>query len=225
MLGSSVGIEREQRFMNEVLDFPYVYSSKIVEQVEQLQSDCNKATILNTNDCETMFSELNQLVLKTFGLESDNFIDYALNIQIPELIDVNGGRAYEKVTIDALESFVEVFEKQFSAIYNQFNKYISIILYPNVGNYYSAFELKITKNRSDKAVQICEENTNLDLLSKFAVHSYNDKFYQIRDVVYFEEDSFYIIKPHYYKYWHPAIAELDLADVIDQILSSSGGDQ
>ena len=225
MLGSSVGIEREQRFMNEVLDFPYVYSSKIVEQVERLQSDCNKPTILNTNDCETMFSELNQLVLKTFGLESDNFIDYALNIQIPELTDVNGGRAYQKVTIDALESFVEVFEKQFSAIYNQFNKYISIILYPNVGNYYSAFELKITNNKSDKVVQICKANTNLDLLSKFAVHSYNDKFYQIRDVIYFEENSFYIIKPHYYKYWHPAIAELDLADVIDQILSSSGGDQ
>ena len=48
---------------------------------------------------------------------------------------------------------------------------------------------------------------------------------KIRDVVYFEEDSFYIIKPHYYKYWHPAIAELDLADVIDQILSASGGEQ
>ena len=74
-------------------------------------------------------------------------------------------------------------------------------------------------------MQICEASANLDLLSKFAVHSYNDKFYQIRDVIYFAKDSFYIIKPHYYKYWHPAIAELDLADVIDQILSSSGGDQ
>jgi len=50
-------------------------------------------------------------------------------------------------------------------------------------------------------------------------------FYQIRDIVYFEENSFFIIKTNEYKNWHPAIAQVDLADVIDRILSETGGGQ
>ena len=33
----------------------------------------------------------------------------------------------------------------------------------------------------------------------------------------------YIIKPNRYKYWHPAIAKIDLADVVDQIMHANGG--
>lgn len=136
---------------------------------------------------------------------------------------IDGDQAYRKVTIDNLKMFVEIFEKQFTAIYKQFDKYISIILYPCVDNYYSGFELKITNKKSDNVVRICESNTDLELLSKFVFNSNNDKLDQSRGGIYFEEDSFFIVKPHYYKYWHPAIAELDLADVIDQIMSASGG--
>ena len=225
MLGSSVGIEREQRFMSEVLDFPYVFSSQIVNYVQNIQSSNTNQPLLNSYDSELKIVELDQLILKTFGLENNKFVDYAISIQIPELTNVDENYAYKKVTIDDLKLFVEIFEKQFSAIYNKLNKYVSIILYPNVANFYSAFELKIVNNWNKEVIQVCETTPDLELLSKMAVHTYNDKFYQIRDVVYFEENSFYIIKPHYYKYWHPAIAELDLADIMDQIISASGGEQ
>ena len=62
-----------------------------------------------------------------------------------------------------------------------------------------------------------------DVLSKFGVYAYNEKFCQIRDVTYFSRDSFYIIKPSRYKYWHPAIAKIDLADITDQIMCANGG--
>lgn len=58
---------------------------------------------------------------------------------------------------------------------------------------------------------------------RFGVYTYNEKFYQIKDVIYFSTDSFYIIKPNRYKYWHPAIAKIDLADVTDQIMHANGG--
>ena len=53
------------------------------------------------------------------------------------------------------------------------------------------------------------------------LHEINDIFYDIKDVVNFEDSSFFIIKTNEYKNWHPAVAEIDLAAVIDAILSES----
>ena len=63
------------------------------------------------------------------------------------------------------------------------------------------------------------------LLSKLSIYKYNDMLYQIRDIVYFGENSFFVIKTNEYKNWHPAIAQIDLADIIDRILFETGGDQ
>ena len=41
-------------------------------------------------------------------------------------------------------------------------------------------------------------------------------FYQIKDVVNFEENSFYIIKTNEYKNWHPAMANIDLDTIIEE---------
>jgi L-rhamnose mutarotase len=47
----------------------------------------------------------------------------------------------------------------------------------------------------------------------------NDLFYQLKDVINFSEDSVYILKTDENKNWHPAMAKLDLADVLDSILT------
>ena len=35
--------------------------------------------------------------------------------------------------------------------------------------------------------------------------------------------TLYIIKPNLYKNWHPAISQIDLMEVADQLLSEKGG--
>ena len=98
-------------------------------------------------------------------------------------------------------------------------------MYHNVLNRFSIFELAVLDGKSDTTIDLVD---NIDddkvLLSRFCVFSHNDKFHQIRDVIHFSDNSFFIIKPNFYKYWHPAIAELDLSDVMEQIMES-GGDE
>ena len=228
MLGSSIGIEREQRFMDEVFTFPFVFSNEIVDKVDYIQNymlDHNQAQFAQSEDIETAIKELDKLILRKFGLEKDVFVDYALNIQIPDLTGINQSKIYRRVTPDDLREYGECFEKQFSAIYKQQGKYISLIVHPNVGNGYAAFELRIKDDGTAPIVDVSNDTSNDEiLLSKFATHAYNDIFYQVRDVIHFTNDSFYIIKPNIYKYWHPAIAEIDLADVMDQIMTAPGGE-
>ncbi len=228
MLGTSIGIEREQRLMDEVLCYPYLFSERIVEKVEHIQTMLNnqKQNIFENYDEDNDIKQLDEMILKKFGLEHNNFIDYVINIQIPELTNYGSSLAYRKVSVDDLKKYSEYFIKQFSLIYNLSNQYVSVKLYTNIGNYYTIFELKINDNKPINEISILnEDNCERQLLTKFSVYEYNDKFYQMRDVIHFSTDSFFIIKPSFYKNWHPAVAEIDFADVMDQIMDCSGGDE
>ena len=222
MIGSSVGIEREQRFMSEVLSFPYVFSQSIVGKVKSIQAD--KAKLLNMED-NSKVECLDKIILSSFGLECNKFIDYAINVSIPELTGTNKDSIYRKVSIEDLKEYSKCFVKQFSLVYNSSNKYVFVTLYPSIGNHYTVFELHINDSKPVSEILVASEvDYEKELLAKFSVYEHNDKFYQIRNVIHFNKNSFFIIKPNIYKNWHPAIAEIDLADVIDQIMSTSGGD-
>lgn len=225
MLGTSIGIEREQRFMGEILEFPYIFSEDIAHKTERIQSEKKKDEFLCLSDLDSEIKDLDNLVLQEFGLKDNKFIDYAIKIQIPELTNIGIENIYRKVSAEELVDYSECFKKQFTAIYERVEKHIEIKLYNNVLNRFSIFELVVLDGKSDTAIDLVD---NIDddkvLLSRFCVFSHNDKFHQIRDVIHFSHNSFFIIKPNFYKYWHPAIAELDLSDVMEQIMES-GGDE
>lgn len=228
MLGTSVGIEREQRFMEEILAYPYLFSEKIVEKVEQIQTGLNNQRQfgLCDYDKDSDIKQLDDMILKEFGLEYNNFVDYALNIQIPELTNSDNSQAYRMVTVDDLKLYGKYFIDQFSSVYNPGNQYISVTLYPNIGNNYAVFELHVHDRKPAVEIRVVNEaDEEKKLFAQFSVYDYNDKFYQIRDIVHFGTDSLFIIKPNFYKNWHPAVAEIDLADVTNQIMASSGGDE
>lgn len=228
MLGTSIGIEREQRFMDEVLSYPYLFSEKVVDKVDHIQTTLNKQKqyVLYDCDIDSDVKQLDDMILKELGLEHNNFINYAIDIQIPELTNPVKSQAYRTVSVDDLKEYSKCFVKQFSLVYNPSGQYVSVTLYPSIGNHYAVFELQINNSKPVAEIVVADEvNDEKKLLAQFSVYEYNDKFYQMRDVIHFSTDSLFILKPNFYKNWHPAIAEIDLADVIDQIMAASGGDE
>ena len=224
MLGTSIGIEREQRFMEEILNYPYIFSEDIVNKTENIHREKKKEDVLYFSDIDSEIMKLDNLVLQEFGLKNNKFIDYAINIQIPELTNTNHKNIYRKVSIEELVEYSECFKKQFASIYSRVEKHIGIKFYQNLLNKFVVFELSVLDGTPDKTIDFIEDiDKDKELLSRFCVFSHNDNFHQIKDVIHFSDNSFFIIKPNFYKYWHPAIAELDLSDVIDQIMNNSGG--
>lgn len=59
----------------------------------------------------------------------------------------------------------------------------------------------------------------MDFWTRFSIMKHTQYFYEQKDVINFERDSFYIIKPNEFKNWHPAIAYLDLGEIIDSFLN------
>ncbi len=227
LLGSSIGVEREQRLMDEVLKYPFVYSEEIAEKADYIQKALEQASrqMLQTYDVDDDIRQLDRTVLSAVKLEGDNFVDYAVNVQIPELAGSDNGQAYKKICANDLKEYSECFLKHFSTIFKNGNHHMAATLYPAVGINYAVFELRIVEGRGESEVAVINSTDDeKSLFTKFAVYAHNDKFYQIRDIIHFGTDSFFIIKPNIYKNWHPAMAELDLADVVEDIMSALGGD-
>ena len=103
---------------------------------------------------------------------------------------------------------------------------MSVNIYPAVSKYYSAVRFILHEDKPLKEMEEIADQALLQAdLARFSVRKINNMFFELKDVIYFESDSFFIIKPNYYKNWHPAIARLDLSEVIDRIISRNGGNK
>lgn len=226
MLASSIGVEREQRFLVEIQKYPYVYDDRIVQKVTEIMESYSNS---NSSDCYDENSELRRLdkiVLDTFGLSDDPFIDYALNIQIPELTNLNKKTKINSVSEKELETYASVFQNYWSNKLGKASRAIKINLYPNIKNKFTVFEMIFLDAGNDADDEnVIEFFKNADyikeLFSHFMINKINDMFYEFKDVINFENNSFFIIKTNEAKNWHPAMAHIDLADVVDSILCGS----
>lgn len=221
MLGSSSGIEREQGFPTEIFKYPAIIDEEIAHLVEAVQTEISKEYSTFSNSCESeqLIASLDSLILEKFGLEDNVFVDYALRIQIPMI--ANNQVIWNKVSICQLKSYANVIIEYFDNLFTEGEKYIASTIYNNIMGHYSAIEFVFQDTKPMDPIREATESNNeyMALVSKFMLNEVNDLFYQMRDVISFKENSFFILKTDEYKNWHPAMAKLDLADVMNDIFT------
>lgn len=210
MLGSSVGIEREQIFLEEIAKYPYRYSDKLVEIVKKIQQQ-----IKNDGNSDKLRVELNRCVMDMYGLSDNYFIDYALSIQIPILCGV-----YKEIKCNKklIEEYAKVFSKIWNRHFENSGVYYTINIYPDIKGKFAALEIKLSLKEKKSGIIVNDINDDIDLLTKFMIYQKNDYFYQKKDIVEFSEDSIIIVKSIEAKNWHSAMAIKDSSKVINKIL-------
>lgn len=213
MLASSIGIEREQHFLKEILDKPYIYSEELVKLVKKII--CLKNQRINNYKVEEYIEKLDEQVLMEFGLKDNEAIDYALNVELP--IITNNLSVIEKKADNAdMKKYSKYFSDYFERIFKN-DKYIKINLYINIKGLLNIFELIIVDEKPDKNMEIyyeCDEEK--EIFSRLIVEKV-DNIMKAKDIIKFEKNSFYIIKTNEFKNWHPIMAKMDLSEVINSI--------
>lgn len=214
MLGSSAGIEREQIFLEELGDYPYVYSDELVELVQtMLQAD-------SIEDKEKLQVELNQCVLKMYGLQDNFFVDYVLSTQIPMLC---GTYQEKKCDVKMMKEYVSILSKLWDEHFGQSEIYYSITIYSDIKGKFAAIRVKLSFENSVGDICIVDNvNEEVNLFTDFMIYQLNDCFYQTKNVVEFSEDSFVIVKPIEAKNWHSAMAVKDGYKVLNAVLLGKG---
>ncbi|KOY65376.1 HsdM family class I SAM-dependent methyltransferase [Clostridium sporogenes] len=217
MLGSSMGIEREQVFMKEVYEYPFAYDEGISSKVEAIQKKNSNLKNGFYQDISQDISQLDQMILDKFGLKEDPFIDYAINVQIPLLNSKK--MTFREVTAEELKDYSKVFVDYWKKLMAEQNKFIKISLYPKVVGKFAIFELEICDQEEKEITIIDTIDSNKEILSRFLINKINEQFYKIKDVLYFKNNSFFIIKSNEYKNWHPAMSHIDQSMVLETIIS------
>lgn len=211
MLGSSTGIEREQVFLEELSEFPYVYSDELVKLVQTIQ-----AAIKNFEDISALKIQLDECVIKMYGLQDNYFVDYALNIQIPTLC----GKYHDSICdTKALQRYTDIFRENWDKNFGDSNISYVMNIYPNIKRKFAAFKVELSLEEHENQIKINEEiDDNLDILTNLMIYQINDCFFKTKDVAEFEDESIVIVKSIDSKNWHPAMAIKDSHDVINAVL-------
>lgn len=215
MLGSSAGIEREQMFLKEIEQFPYVYSDELVDLVEKIQ-ERRRAK----EDIRELSEKIDDCVLRMYGLEDNPFVDYALNVQIPLLC----GKYKESISSPAM---MEQYAKRFIEIWRsrleRSGLTYTIRLYPDIKGKFAAFYIQFSFDNAHNEISIIEDvDRDIELLTDFAIYQLNDCFFQTKNVAEFDEDAFVIVKPIDRKNWHEAMAVKDSYKVLNAVLLGEG---
>jgi hypothetical protein len=220
LLDPSLGIKKAQVVFEEVLDFPYVFNEDIVEQVDQIQETIKKSRkYIVSRDASDKIRLLNRTILEAFRLTENEFVDYALRIQIPLLTRVNDCDVYREADTQDLWVYGKYFFDFLSAIFKDDGVHVRINAYPTVAKHYSAIEVVVLDVQPAVWFTVNNNDENIKYMrAKLSAHKINESFHSLMETLYFEDNSFYIIKPSSFKNWHPAIAKHDLMEAADKIL-------
>lgn len=210
MMGSSAGIEREQVFLKELEDYPYVYSDELVKLVQKMQQEDHR------KDKDKLQDALNKCVLKMYGLQDNYFVDYVLSIQIPMLC---GTYQETKCDVKLMKGYTSILAKMWDEHFGQSEVYYTITIYPNIKGKFAALQVKLSfEKKIENVIVVDNVDEDINLLTDFMIYQLNDCFYQTKNIVEFSEDSFVIVKPIEAKNWHPAMAVKDSHKILNAVL-------
>ena len=208
MKSSSVGIEREQFFLDELLNYPYLYSDKLADIVRQ-----GIEGYLCPND---LCKKVDECVLEMYGVTNNPFVNFALNIRIPEICNKYHPR---KCTNDDMLLYGNTFQSVWDRHFAGSGVCCSTIIYPDIKGRFAAYSINLTLSEKPSEVKIMPEvGDDIALLKRFCISQLNESFFQIKNVIRLTDDSIVIVKLNDAKYWHPAMAIKDSHKVINDIL-------
>lgn len=186
MLGSSAGIEREQIFLEELGNYPYVYSDELVELVQIMQQ------VQSVEEKEKLQKDINQCVLKIYGLQDNPFVDYVLSTQISMLC---GNYQETKCDVKIMKKYASILAEMWDEHFGQSEVYHTITIYPDIKGKFAALQVKLSFEKSPESFFVIDNvDENIEILTGFMIYQLNDCFYQTKNIVEFSEDSFVIVK-------------------------------
>lgn len=218
------------RFREEYLSFPFIESKRtdalinlVNEFLEPIRLHyAQELPMGNPSINEEAKKAINEIIYQTYqvnGYEKD-LIDYVLNVSRYQFQESKIKKVIKPVRNNdgIVDAYADVFFSELEPFYP--NEYISVEVY-NLDHFIALNFVFSNEKPIEKFEYKTKEKDEWTILKKIAQTASmsqlsKDIFIQ-KDVIGFEEDSFYIIKPNEYKCWHRAMAWYDVAEIKQRI--------
>jgi hypothetical protein len=228
------GVEREEVLQKEYKALPWIFSKKDITQLSKLFDEVlsiagNKyspETLLKNenwdNQIKIKIEEINSFLEKKFELSEieKSLIQFTSEVSIP--LFFGESKVFSEANHTNFKEYAQIFINHFGKKWNGENdKYFKIDIYSD--NFIVGMNFQVTKEKNDIDINFKNDLNTLQALSQalnIGLEKITDKFSAQREIRGFEKDSFYIIKPNEYKNWHPAVAQVDLHEFLQDMMKA-----
>jgi hypothetical protein len=238
--------ERERLVNEELNDFVILENHLIITLVKDLIKirrliEIRKYKLNIDNICiseyEELFAkkenELNQLVYQLYNLSDTerDLISYTQEITIPILqaksksykeISENSNlfKPYIELKSDEISDYINIFMEHFSLSHNGGkNGYFNTRIFKSQNILAIEFYIDSIKHEVERNYNL-ENNIILENLSSLGFQKVSNQLFIQKDIKVLKSNSFSVVKPNQYKYWHKAIARLDLIEFQEAMINS-----
>ncbi len=235
---TSVGIERGDVLLKEIIQMPYVFNESIVSSYKSIAANKLQLNQSDFEDIEKQQQErelehqivfLNEKIYNAFNLsqQDKDVVHYALDISIPLIQRKRDYKYYNPILFNNqgktyLKSYASIIAEHFDHLFKNAEKKIQVNIYHS--KYTIGIEFCVVDIDDVGAkYQFIKNKDTTDILNKFALLSFeklSDELFIQKDIKGFEAESFYVIKPNEYKCLHRAIGHLDLGEILQATLKA-----
>lgn len=214
------------RFKEEYLSFPFVETNKR-NQLINLVNDFllpirnHYSLVIPMGDStinKQAKQQINDIINETYqidGYEKD-LIDYVLNVSRYQFQESKINKVIKPIGKDdgIIKAYAEVFFSELEPFYP--NEKMSVEVY-NLDHFIALNFVFSNEKPIEKVEYKTKEKDEWTILKKIAqtasISQLSKDIFIQKNVIGFEENSFYIIKPNEYKCWHRAMAWYDVAEI------------
>lgn len=228
MLSSQWGIERGEAILNDyrIALVPKKVESniliKIAEKFDEISATCkkNSQSFFFNGDIliNDFLAEMNAIFADLYGIENTekDLIDFTVNILIPAYRSMEK-RMETYSSPDELRVYCNIFLETFNALLEKQGKSLRAEVFNS--NYFTAVNFIFERGISHPSF-ICRDDLEVQkILNKLGNLSLSNigSLFVHKEIRGFQDDSFYIIKTNERRNWHPAIARLDISEIMESI--------
>jgi len=201
-------------------------------------ADCEENINIKKAKYERLFGDtekkLNETIFELYNLSETerDLIDYSLTITIPiirtkspkYLKEIRSGNekfiAYDKPTKQEITNYINIFKEHFSKIHKGGeNGYFNVRIFQSTNILAIEFYIADQQN-ADEWNNEPNNETALEIIASAGFQKVSNELFIQKDVKVLKEKSFSVLKLNQYKYWHKAIARLDLNEFVDAMIKS-----
>lgn len=207
---SSIGIEREQIFLNEIETIPVIVNDDLVNYVDKMLDSKGLGEFQDKID-DLIFN-----LLSFSDLERD-LVNYFVDVTLPMFKKED---VYYKVSNDDLESYIMIFVNYFKNYFKkENNEFFHVECYKS--EQFIGIRFIIDDRPPQNLIEYINKPEILNFFGDISIEEKQNLFVQ-KDIKGFDETSFYVIKSNEFKNWHKAIARKDLIEFTNSLIGVDG---
>lgn len=232
LTSASWGIEREQVFMDEVLESPALIPlldkntlSTIVNLFEKILSIKKSDNLFENRNIETFENEINSIIINgilDFSNNGKNIITDNLNFSLDLFENQIKSEALYPVTKNQPSEYAKVISSGLNEFLEGQNVYVNATIF-NTENLKSSplMMIKLSHERTKKDIFISNERIDeeLEKLDQYLWEEKSKNIYFRKKLNYKIGDDFYIIRPNQRRFWSQSMASEDASELILEILN------